>query len=146
MCPFHGFSGDGGHLESLMHKKQLLFFVTPWSTPPHPPRLDPSQEAKYSSFPLCPVSEAAQKSVARAPASRRVCFRPDRTVFLCSEAEPEDPIGEKFKSDRRESAIFVSPTVRLRTFATRSGKSSVPGSNYKAVSRANFLLNCVLHS
>lgn len=30
MCPFHGFSGNGGHLESLMHKKQLLFFVTPW--------------------------------------------------------------------------------------------------------------------
>lgn len=37
MCPFHGFSGDGGHLESLMHKKQLLFFVTPWSTPPTRP-------------------------------------------------------------------------------------------------------------
>lgn len=34
MCPFHGFSGDGGHLESLMHKKQLLFFVTPWFPPP----------------------------------------------------------------------------------------------------------------
>lgn len=30
VCPFYGLLGDGSHLESLMHNKQLLFFVTPW--------------------------------------------------------------------------------------------------------------------
>lgn len=78
--------------------------------------------------------------------SLRVCLGHDCTTFLFSESEPTDLAGEKFKSDRWESAIFLSPTVRLRTSATRSGKSAVLGSNYKAVSRANFLLNCMLHS
>ena len=68
VCPFSGLLGDGSHLESLMHNKQLLFFVTPglfFNLP---------REAKYSSCPLCPVLEAAQKSISRAPVSPWVCF------------------------------------------------------------------------
>lgn len=90
--------------------------------------------------------EAAQNLLKEPRVSPGVCFWLYPTIFLFSKSEPKDPVGEKFKSDRWESAIFICPAVRLRTFATRSEKSSVPGSNYKAVSRANFLLNCVLHS
>lgn len=91
------------------------------------------------------LSSPGPRSVRR-KSPLRVCFRLYYATFLFSEREPEGQAGENVNRPGRVGHP-VSRTARSAHAPLPRGRgSAVPGSHYKAPSRANFLLNCVLHS
>lgn len=100
-------------------------------------------------FPICHrkqnILPAGSELIERAPISLGTCLSLYDATCLFSESEPKELAGENL--NQLVSISTLHPPHRLlHTFATGSEKSAVSGSNYKAPSRANFLLNYVLHS